>query len=194
MLLGGDHERARTYFEESLTLCMELGDGLVASESLEGMACISAAEGASERAARLFGAAEALREALSDHQHTPEEEALSEPYFAMARSRLDESSWQAAWAEGRVMSMEQAVEYALSSETPAIPSPLAPDRPSPESQPPSPDARGRWPILVARGLTNRAIASELVLSEHTVHHHVTSILKKLDLTSREQIASRLSNP
>ena len=45
--------------------------------------------------------------------------------------------------------------------------------------------------LVAQGLTNRQIASELVLSEHTVHHHLTRILKKLDLRSREQIASRL---
>ena len=46
--------------------------------------------------------------------------------------------------------------------------------------------------LVAQGLTNRQIASELVLSEHTVHRHVASILKKLDLHSREQVASRLA--
>jgi len=45
--------------------------------------------------------------------------------------------------------------------------------------------------LVAQWLTNRQIASELVLSEHTVHHHVTNVLKKLDLRSREQVASRL---
>jgi DNA-binding NarL/FixJ family response regulator len=44
---------------------------------------------------------------------------------------------------------------------------------------------------VTRGLTNRRIASELFLSEHTVHHHVTNILKKLNLTSRQQVASRL---
>jgi DNA-binding NarL/FixJ family response regulator len=45
--------------------------------------------------------------------------------------------------------------------------------------------------LVARGLTNRQIARELVVSEHTVHHHVTNILKKLNLASREQVVSRL---
>ena len=55
--LQGDHERARTSYQESLVLCKELGDKLIASESLEGLACIAAAEGATERAARLFGAA-----------------------------------------------------------------------------------------------------------------------------------------
>jgi DNA-binding NarL/FixJ family response regulator len=45
--------------------------------------------------------------------------------------------------------------------------------------------------LVTQGLTNRQIASELVLSEHTVHHHVTNLLRKLNLNSREQVASHL---
>ena len=38
--------------------------------------------------------------------------------------------------------------------------------------------------LIAAGLTNRQIASRLVVSEHTVHRHVTNILRKLDLPSR----------
>jgi len=69
-LLQGDHERARISYGESLTLCKELGNGMVASESLEGMACVSVAEGESERAARLFGVAKALREAMG-LQHSP---------------------------------------------------------------------------------------------------------------------------
>jgi DNA-binding NarL/FixJ family response regulator len=47
--------------------------------------------------------------------------------------------------------------------------------------------------LVARELTNRQIASELFLSEHTVHHHVTNILRKLNLSSRQHVASHLPN-
>ena len=43
--------------------------------------------------------------------------------------------------------------------------------------------------LLAEGLTNRAIAQRLVLSEHTVHRHVTSILRKLDLPSRTAAAA-----
>jgi DNA-binding NarL/FixJ family response regulator len=46
-------------------------------------------------------------------------------------------------------------------------------------------------VLVGHRLNNRLIASELVLSEHTVRHHVTNILRKLNLRSREQVASRL---
>jgi DNA-binding NarL/FixJ family response regulator len=43
--------------------------------------------------------------------------------------------------------------------------------------------------LVARGLTNREIAAELSVSEHTVHRHVTNILRKLDLPSRAAAAA-----
>jgi DNA-binding NarL/FixJ family response regulator len=150
------------------------------------------AEGATKRASRLFGAAEALREAVGI-EHMPEEDTWREPYLAAARSRLDEASWAEAQAEGRVMSMEQAIEYALSEEKPLTPS-------SPESEqsssdePPSLTRREKEvAVLVGRGMTNRQIASELVLSEHTVHHHVTNLLKKLNLNSRQQIASRLSD-
>jgi DNA-binding CsgD family transcriptional regulator len=43
--------------------------------------------------------------------------------------------------------------------------------------------------LVADGLTNREIAEQLVLSEHTVHRHVTNILRKLGLPSRTAAAA-----
>ena len=81
-LIEGDHERAKSLHEESLVLCKELGDKLIASESLEG-GCMSGAKGEAERAARLFGAAEALREAVG-YQHMPEEDALREPYCGRA--------------------------------------------------------------------------------------------------------------
>jgi tetratricopeptide (TPR) repeat protein len=111
-LLQGEYDRARTSYQQSLTLCKELGDRMIASESLEGMACIAAAEGEAERAARLFGAAKALREAVG-YQHMPEEDAWREPYLATARSRLGEKAWEQALAEGRAMTLERAVAYAL---------------------------------------------------------------------------------
>jgi LuxR family maltose regulon positive regulatory protein len=43
--------------------------------------------------------------------------------------------------------------------------------------------------LVATGMRNREIAERLVISEHTVHRHVTSILRKLDVPSRAAAAS-----
>jgi DNA-binding CsgD family transcriptional regulator len=43
-------------------------------------------------------------------------------------------------------------------------------------------------VLVARGLTNRQLANELVISTRTADHHVANILAKLGLDTRAQIA------
>ena len=84
-LLQGDHVRARIPYQESLVVSNDLGDKLVGSDSLEGMACISATRGEASRAATLFGAAEGLQETLREavaFQLSPEEEAWREPYRA----------------------------------------------------------------------------------------------------------------
>jgi DNA-binding CsgD family transcriptional regulator len=159
---------------------------LDASGSLDGLACISATEGAAERAARLFGAGEALREAVGNVQ-LPEEAALLEPYLATVRSQLDEASWQGAWEEGRAMSMEQAIGYALSEEKP-----IPPTSPAPDEAPHLTRREREVAALVARGFTSRQIASKLVVSERTVDNHVANILKKFSLHSREQIAALLA--
>jgi DNA-binding CsgD family transcriptional regulator len=173
----------------SINLCKELADKMVARASLDGLACISSAEGASERAARLFGAAEVLGEAVGPL--TPEEDALRAPYLVMARSQLDEASWRAAWAEGRAMSMDQAIDYALSEEKPTSPISPAPERPSADEAPHLTRREREVAALVAQGFTSRQIASKLVVSERTVDNHVANILKKFSLRSREQIAARM---
>lgn len=185
-LARGNHERAKALFKESLVLCVELDDKWIAPENIEGLACIAGARAETERAARLFGSAEALREAVG-YQHMPEEDALRTPYLAMARSQLDEASWEEAWAEGRAMSMEQAIDYALSDEKHTSPISPVPER-SPAGEQSGLTSREREVAnLVARGLTNRQIAGELSLSEHTVITHVRNILKKLNLHSRTQL-------
>jgi predicted ATPase/DNA-binding SARP family transcriptional activator/DNA-binding CsgD family transcriptional regulator len=189
-LLQSDNERARIAFQEGLILCKELGNKLDASGSLDGLACISATEGAAERAARLFGAGEALREAVG-HVQLPEEAALLEPYLATVRSQLDEASWRAAWAGGRAMSIYQAIDYALSEQKPLPPSSPELEQPSTDETPSLTRREEEVALLVTRGLTNRRIAQDLVLSQHTVDKHVKNILKKLGLHSREQVASRL---
>jgi predicted ATPase/class 3 adenylate cyclase len=107
-LVRGDHERAKALHEETLAVCRELGDKLIGSESLDGLACAAAARGEAERSARLFGAAEAL-----GYQQAPAERALREPYLAAARAQLEEAAWECAWAEGRAMTFEEAISYAL---------------------------------------------------------------------------------
>jgi len=187
-LLRGDHERARSYYEESLTLCKELGERLTTSDGLEGLACVFAAEEASEQAARLFGAALAMREAIG-YQNTPEEDAWREPYLAPARSRLGEAAWEEALAQGRAMSMEEAIEYALSTEEPSATTPSSTTRHSSLSSAPEHPAgitsREKEVLgLVAAGMTSAQIAKELFVSPRTVEAHITSIYHKLGVSSR----------
>jgi DNA-binding NarL/FixJ family response regulator len=134
------------------------------------------------RAARLFGAAEVLGEAVG--HLVPEEDALRAPYLVMVRSQLDEASWRAAWVEGRAMSMDQAIDYALSEEKPTSPVSPAPERPSADEAPHLTRREREVAALVARGVTSRQIAKELVLSERTVDNHVANILKKFSPLSR----------
>ena len=151
------------------------------------------AQGQPVRLARLWGAAEALSESIGVTLY-PIERRDYGPYVDAARTQLDEATWGAALAEGRAMSAEEAVEYALSAQEPTPPISPTPKRPSAAEMPAALTRREREVAsLVAQGLTNHQIASELVLSEHTVHHHVTNILKKLNLRSREQVVSHLGD-
>jgi predicted ATPase/class 3 adenylate cyclase len=111
-LLRGDYERAETLHKESLRVSQDLGDKLVASDSVEGLACTAGAQGEAERSAILFGAAEGLREA-EGYQQAPRDRSLREPYLAAAHAQIGEATWSAAWEKGRSMEFEDAVVYAL---------------------------------------------------------------------------------
>ena len=78
----------------------------------EGFAELAAAQGQATRAARLWGAAEALREP-ADVERAPNLRADDDPHVAEVCSALGEEAFAAAWAEGRAMTLEQAVAYAL---------------------------------------------------------------------------------
>ena len=97
-LLGGEPEQAKAVLAETLTLCKELGDMGTLLMSLEGLACVAGAEGEALRAARLFGAAEALMETIG-YRLVSQERAVLEPYRASARSRLGEAGWEEAVAQ-----------------------------------------------------------------------------------------------
>jgi DNA-binding CsgD family transcriptional regulator len=194
-LLGGDLDRAEALHKESLALSKDLGGSHRTFVFLEGLACDAGAKGEAERAARLFGAAQALREATG-FPLEPAMRALEEPYLTRARSRLEESAWTEAWEEGRAMSMEAAIEYALSEEEPStFTSSAAPTEQL--STPVSEHPAGLTPRevevlgLVAEGLTNPQVAQKLFLSPRTVQRHLNSVYRKLGVSSRTA-ATRLA--
>jgi len=107
--LRGDLERATALHKERLAEVKETEDKWVATECNEGLALISIAQEHSERATRLFGAAEAARETFGIT--SPRSEAGDqECFWATIRERPMETTFAAAWAEGRAMTLEQAVE------------------------------------------------------------------------------------
>jgi predicted ATPase/class 3 adenylate cyclase len=113
-LRRGNLGRGSALLEEGAQISRELGDRLGAPYFAEGLAKLSAMRSRPVRAARLWGAAEALREreglSLSkfDRANSGYEQDL-----ALVRSALDEATFDAAWAEGRALSFEQAVDYLL---------------------------------------------------------------------------------
>jgi tetratricopeptide (TPR) repeat protein len=110
------YDQARSIHAESLELCRELGSQRSIALCLEKLAGVAGAQGQPERAARLLGAAEALRQASQAPMGAPDR-ADYEHFVAAARAGLDEASFAAAWAQGRAMTLEQAVTYALEEKT-----------------------------------------------------------------------------
>ena len=186
-LARGDYERAQGLYVESLELSKELGDKLVAAKSIEGLACVAGTREA-ESAAKLFGAARMLREAIG-YYYTPIESAMREPYLVRARSRLGEVAWEAAFDDGQVLTSEEAIEYALQSKEPTT---TLSTTPEPQQSVVLTRREQEVAALVARGLSNRQIASTLSISEHTAATHVRRILKKLGFKSRAQIGTWLA--
>ena len=111
-LLDKNPFRAIGLLTYGLKLSEEVGSRGNAVYCLEGLAAVAADQGKYERAARLWGASEALREALRAPM-APNDRAFCEPFIEAARTHTDHAVFTAAWAEGRKLSLDQAVEYAL---------------------------------------------------------------------------------
>ena len=193
-LVRADYEGAVLPLRESLRLGWETDYKVTIQFSFNGLACVAAGLEQPVRAARLWGAVEAMQEAYGVHVTAIARTILNhEARLAAARSQLEEEAWSRAWAQGKAMPLERAIEYVLSEEEEDdSPAPVA----VPEQQPPADGPTERLTrrerevaLLVARGLPNRQIAQELSISERTVENHVHKILKKLGFSSRAGIAA-----
>ena len=108
---GCEHDRATALLRESLELRRDLCDRWGIAECLEGLATVSGAK-QGERAAHLFGTAQVLREAMSAARPATER-ADYERDVSDVRRKLGETAFSAAWADGRAMTLDEAIAYAL---------------------------------------------------------------------------------
>ncbi len=190
MAAQGNESQAYALCEESLVIARELRHpGLIAS-CMEGLAQVSVAQGKAARAARLWGAAETLRESASIPR-PPIEQATYERSVAHARSQMDEKAFATAWLQGRGMTPGQALSSQEQETTPAAATAVTTQ--APDSTPgyfAGLTAREVEVLrLVARGRTNADIADELGLSEKTIAHHLTHIFNKTGSENRAAAAA-----
>ncbi|HJQ30342.1 MAG TPA: LuxR C-terminal-related transcriptional regulator, partial [Rubrobacter sp.] len=185
----GDNRRAKALCQQSLALPPQPRVLNATAFQLHASAALAGSQGLPVRSARLWGAAESLRETIGATL-SPVEQRVHKPYVEAARQELGEVAWEEAWAEGKAMTVEEAEEYAL-AEREVRARPRRVPKYIQASRQPEDGLTGRQQEvahLVARGLTNRQIASELTISENTVANHVASIARKLDVPSRSRIA------
>jgi non-specific serine/threonine protein kinase len=180
----GDYRQAATLLEHSLDLFQKHGGRRGMVDCIAALAGVAGGEGQLERAARLFGAAEALREAIHIGPAANYPDRLEyDRYVAAVRAQLDEAAFAAAWAEGRAMTLEQAIECArLEPQTPA------PLRDAKEKYGGLTAREREVAALIAQGKSNREIAEKMVVGVRTVETYITRIHNKLGLDSRVQVA------
>jgi predicted ATPase/class 3 adenylate cyclase len=106
----GDYTAARSLYDESLTILYELGERYMLAYVLEDLGGLAALQGQPERALRLVGAATVMREETGSSLSPTEKEQL-ENMLGLARQALGEVAVSIE-AEGRAMSLQQAVKYA----------------------------------------------------------------------------------
>jgi len=109
----GDYAGARALIKESLAIFWDLRDRWGVAMSLEGLAYVALGLATPVHAARLWGAAERLRQEIGCPL-PPSERSRYDSQLAAARAAIDgDGTFDLAWKEGRAMSLEQAIESAL---------------------------------------------------------------------------------
>jgi predicted ATPase/DNA-binding CsgD family transcriptional regulator len=182
----GDLHRATSYFTECLELRQSLGNTLGIAEVLEAFAALGTAMGRPRRAARLYGAAEALRE-TTGAPLVETDRASQQDYVREIRRRLGVETFAGEWATGRATTPEEAIRFALRASS----RPDAPDEESAAAPARSVLTRRELDVaaLVARGLTNRQAAEQLLVSQRTIETHLEHIFAKLGVQTRAELAA-----
>lgn len=175
---ASDNDGAAALHHDAMELQREIDDraGIVAT--LEGLAGVAVDQGQDEDAGRLFGAADALRQKGGYARGRPESDRHAAD-VKLLHKRMTKRGLDLAWKQGSAISLDEALAYAAKRRR-------GKKRPA-----------GGWAGLTAterdvvdlveKGFTNAEIATRLLISRETVKTHMSRVLAKVGVTSRQAL-------
>jgi DNA-binding CsgD family transcriptional regulator len=179
---SGEHERAAELAQQAVAAAPDdpFGQSTVL-ECLAVLAAVQADDDQHELAVRLAGALAACAEGAGIRQ-PPSVRALIDPVLRTCREVLGADRYASAWSQGQGLDLAAAVGYVTRGRGPG-------SRPALgwESLTPTELAVAH---AVAGGLSNPQIAARMFISRRTVTTHLTSIFRKLGISSRAELAAR----
>lgn len=178
-----DPAAAQHLFERALELSAGVDDVLGAAICVEALAWTAASTDEAQRSAVLLGAVDSLWTSVGNRGVViPALRRNHEQARERVRAALGERSFEAAVRRGGGLTLDELVTFAAERR---LPQATTPDRTAADLTPREQEVAQ----LVAQGLTNKAIAEQLVISQRTAQGHVEHVLAKLGFGSRTQIAA-----
>ena len=184
-LESGDRQLATEVLAEALEIAWMFGSKMRLAHLLEALAQFAVSVRPSA-CVRLAAAAEQLRKSLGAAP-VPTEQARVSRCLELAKRRLGERAYANIWLDVQARALETVLTEARHMLRAA---PVHDSRSRGSADDGGLSVREREvALLVARGLTNPQIATELSISLKTVETHVGHVLNKLGVTRRVQIAT-----
>ncbi len=180
-----DLEQAKNYFLESSAELEKVGDRVIMTYNLMGLAVIALLQEQAEDAVRLFGLAEALREQIG----APILPVFKQPYAMavnFAATRLEPSKFAEVWAQGRYLPLSQGLALDEAKASAILPQIATKPVQTASTKQTARLTKREVEVLklVADGLSNSQIARQLMLSPQTIGSYIRTIYNKLEVNSR----------